>query len=136
MACGGAIGSLVRYAVSLAIGSPAHTAGFPVATLAINLLGALLLGALAEAARERGTPRWQRARLVLGTGVLGGFTTYSLLAADLAEAALGGRFGIAFGYAAATLIGGVLLSGVGMLAGRRIGRGGPGPALKARSDVR
>lgn len=120
VALGGAFGSLARYLVSLWIGAPDVTGGFPVATLAVNLLGAGVLGALAEVATRCGGARWRRARLIFGTGVLGGFTTYSLLADDLATALVDGYVALALSYAAATLLGGVLMTWSGIVIGRRI----------------
>lgn len=120
VALGGAFGSLARYLVSLWIGAPDTTGGFPVATLAVNLLGAGVLGALAEVASRRGGARWRRARLIFGTGVLGGFTTYSLLADDLATALLDGHTAVLLSYAAATLCGGVVMTWLGIVIGRRI----------------
>ncbi|MEV8338024.1 CrcB family protein [Leucobacter sp. NPDC077196] len=120
VALGGAVGSLARVAVSNAMGAPAATGGFPLATLTVNLIGALALGALVAVAVHRGGPRWHRARLLLGTGVLGGFTTYSLLASDLATALLEGQVALALGYAAATVLGGAVVSGLGLCAGRWI----------------
>lgn len=78
---GGSLGTATRAAFTLVI-PPAD--GFPATIMGINLAGALLLGALLEALSRRGAdegPR-RRIRLLLGTGFLGGFTTYSALATD------------------------------------------------------
>ncbi|UOR02995.1 CrcB family protein [Leucobacter allii] len=122
VAVGGAAGSLARYGTGLLIGSPDANGGFPFATLLVNVLGAFLLGALVEVVARRGGERgrWRTARLLLGTGVLGGFTTYSLYAGDTARLLLEGRIGVALGYAAATLLAGAAASGLGILAGRGI----------------
>ncbi|WP_053385815.1 fluoride efflux transporter FluC [Leucobacter japonicus] len=127
VAVGGAIGTLARYGITSAIGGPESTNGFPLATLLINLLGAFLLGMVVAIVTSRGSAgRWRTLRLLLGTGVLGGFTTYSLLATDLAQAALASQWGVVAGYAAATLIGGVIASGLGLGAGRALAtRGAP-----------
>jgi CrcB protein len=70
-----AVGTALRYL--LALGAQRWLgASLPWGTLAANVLGSLLLGAVVEAAGDRtlaGIP----AKLVLGTGLLGGFTTYS-----------------------------------------------------------
>ncbi|MBL3700217.1 fluoride efflux transporter FluC [Leucobacter luti] len=117
VALGGAAGSLARYGVALALGD---AGGWPLATLAVNLGGALMLGVVLEryAGGTDRSPRG-RARLLLGTGVLGGFTTYSLVAGQLAELLLSGATLLALGYAAATLLGGLALSAVGVWLGRR-----------------
>lgn len=127
VAVGGALGTLARYGITSAIGGPESTSGFPLATLLINLLGAFLLGMVAAIVTSRGSAgRWRTLRLLLGTGVLGGFTTYSLLATDLAQAALADHWGVVAGYTGATLIGGVIASGLGLGAGRALAtRGAP-----------
>ena len=59
-------------------------AGWPVATLTVNLVGAFALGVLLETLILR-RPRartGRRIRLLFGTGLLGGFTTYSTLAVE------------------------------------------------------
>ena len=70
VALGGAIGSVLRYAVSLA-GLALLGAAFPWGTLAVNVLGSFAIGAIAGAGIEG------QARLLLVPGLLGGFTTFS-----------------------------------------------------------
>lgn len=72
---GGAIGSGARYLTSL-WAAAAFGIAFPYGTLIVNLGGSLLLGALMHmaTATELLTPEL---RLLLTTGVMGGFTTYS-----------------------------------------------------------
>ena len=73
---GGAVGVSARAAITLpleAVGSPLVV---PAATVAINLLGSLLLGVLVGVLGDR----MPRLRAFAGTGVLGGFTTYSAFA--------------------------------------------------------
>src|SRR5689334_12218407 len=80
VAAGGALGTALRAAVTLL--AP-ETRDFPVATFGVNLLGAFLLGVLLEALARSGPGMGgaHALRLFVGTGVLGGFTTYSALAA-------------------------------------------------------
>jgi CrcB protein len=72
---GGALGTAARYLLSAwmlrALG-PA----FPYGTLAVNVIGSFLLGAIMHTGLQT-TLVSPTARLVLGTGVMGGFTTYS-----------------------------------------------------------
>lgn len=119
VAVGGAVGSLARHLITLAVGD---TGPFPLATFGINVVGAYLLGLLVEALTRLGSDhgRWRAARLLLGTGVLGGFTTYSLLAADAAELLLDGQARVAVGYGVATLAVGGAASWLGILSGRRL----------------
>ena len=92
---GGAAGSLTRYVITAV--TPGAW-GQPAATFVINIVGAFALGWLLEALLRRpGDPdRQTRSRLLLGTGFLGGFTTYSALAVDSVvlgqQGPLAGRF--------------------------------------------
>lgn len=80
---GGVAGTAARYGVNEMVG---NLGGWPAATLTVNVLGAFALGLLLETLLRRGEegPRARRLRLGLGTGLLGGFTTYSALALELA----------------------------------------------------
>lgn len=104
IAVGGALGSLLRYELGRAIG--AH--GFPVATLVINLIGALLLGVLIAAVTEVWSAH-PLLRPALGTGVLGGFTTFSTFALEVR----GADAAVATAYLAASLLGGVFAAAAG-----------------------
>ena len=126
VALGGAAGSVARFLVGEAVGplgASSPLAGFPVGTLLVNVAGAFLLGLLVAAAERAGGQRWRSARLLLGTGALGGFTTYSLLSTEIAGLLLGGGAVVAVLYAAATLALGGAASWLGMLAGRARGAG-------------
>ena len=68
---GGALGALLRYSLTLA---EPDDGGFPWTTFTINLVGAFLLALLPASARVRRHPLLPP---LLGTGVLGGFTTLS-----------------------------------------------------------
>lgn len=77
MAVGGAIGATLRWSIgSWVVGRTGP--GFPWHTMLINVVGAFLIGVLMALSIERGVVSgdW---RLFLGTGVLGGFTTFSTL---------------------------------------------------------
>jgi CrcB protein len=77
---GGAAGSGARYLVSHGLTQwalRAHGSAFPWGTLTVNVVGSFLLGVLMSAHTHSGEgppPAW---RFALGTGALGGFTTYS-----------------------------------------------------------
>jgi fluoride exporter len=104
VALGGAVGSVARYAAQsyalLRFGDR-----FPSGTLLVNLLGAALMGLLVGAASGRSST----ALVFLGTGVLGGFTTYSAFNQEMLNLAVRGEPVKAFGYAAATVLGALLL---------------------------
>lgn len=74
---GAGIGGGLRYVLGGWMAERWGTA-FPWHTLAINVVGAFLLGLLVALSAERGLVSAQ-ARLLLGVGVLGGFTTFSTL---------------------------------------------------------
>ncbi len=86
--------------------------GGPGPTLVINLLGSLLLGILAGASRSEG------ARLFLGVGGLGGFTTFSAFSLEVLGLLEGREFGRAGVYAGASLALGITAAGVGLALGR------------------
>ncbi|KQQ52151.1 hypothetical protein ASF68_07190 [Plantibacter sp. Leaf314] len=122
VALGGAIGTGAREAISLAI---PPIGGVPVAILGINVVGAFLLGLLLESLLRRGPDDGRRRdlRLFLGTGVLGGFTTYSALAADSSVLLLEGSALVGVLYAVGSVVLGVLASWSGIVLARRIGGG-------------
>lgn len=118
---GGGAGVLSRYGLDEAVPSPA---GWPLATLLINLSGAWALGALLEALHRRGPDVGIRRslRLLLGTGFLGGFTTYSALALEsVLLLAADDNKGAAL-YLALSLFGGALASWAGIWCGAAFDR--------------
>jgi CrcB protein len=113
VALGGAIGTAVR--ALLAAAFPAHD-GISWTILAINVVGAFCLGLLLEALARSGPDvgRRRSVRLFVGTGVLGGFTTYSTLADDTAQLLDLGRWSAGSGYALLSVVLGLLAVAVGM----------------------
>ena len=114
VAIGAAIGAPARYAISRAWTS--GDTSFPSATLLVNLLGAFLLGVLLESLARRGEDIGRRRilRLLLGTGFCGAFTTYSALAVEIDLLVRGHRDGIALLYAAVSVIGGLVVTAIGI----------------------
>jgi CrcB protein len=124
VALGGVLGALARYALGL--GWPTRSGAFPWTTFAVNVSGCLLVGVLLVRLLEAGSvhPLW---RPFLGTGVLGGYTTFSTYAVDTRTLVAGGHAGLALAYALGTLVAALLAVQVGVIAGRavfRVGRGG------------
>lgn len=112
VALGGALGSLARYGVGLAVLRAVGPA-FPWGTMIVNALGGLAIGALAA----RFGSEAESARLFLAVGVLGGFTTFSTFSLEtvrLAEHDPGG----ALLYVAASLILSVGGCWLGLMLGR------------------
>lgn len=132
VALGGAGGSVARYLVSkwstylltpltYLFPDVGHTIlWFPVGTLVVNLVGAFALGYLLEALARRGreTVRRRKIRLGIGTGVLGGFTTYSALALEVQTLISQGMPWLALLYVTLTLAGGTAacLGGIALAA--------------------
>jgi fluoride exporter len=99
---GGAIGALAR--VGLAEAAPHDAGGWPWATFAVNMAGALLLGYVV--ARLRDHPEDSVAHPFLTSGVAGTLTTFATLQLELFEMLDAGRVGLAVAYLAATLTAG------------------------------
>ncbi|TFD70476.1 CrcB family protein [Cryobacterium sp. Hb1] len=85
---------------------------------------ALLLGVLLEALARRGTNAGRRrtARLLLGTGLLGGFTTYSALATDSVLLLQDGATGVAIAYGLGSVLFGGVATWLGILIGAALFR--------------
>jgi CrcB protein len=110
---GGALGAGARYLVSSAF-LRAVGPGFPWGTLAVNLMGGLLMGVLVGVL-ARTSNGGEQARLLLGVGVLGGFTTFSAFSLETWLMIERGQVVPAFAYVAASMIGAVALTGLGLL---------------------
>ena len=122
MFVGGVLGVFARELLTAAL---PDAASLPVAVLVANMVGALLLGYLLEslvAGEHRGgarAARGQRLRLLLGTGVLGGFTTYSAVALGVTLLAEGDVIVAAVLYGFATIVCGTICTWLGVvIAGR------------------
>jgi CrcB protein len=117
VAAGGAIGSLARWAVGLAL--PTHRGALPWSTVTVNLVGALLIAVLLVLVTEVLSPH-PLLRPFLGVGVLGGFTTFSTAMLDLRTLLAGGESLTALAYLAVTLVGGFAVVAVGLALTRRV----------------
>jgi len=117
---GGAIGTLARYLVSLLV---PEWGGMPVPILIINVVGAFLLGWLLTSLARGGadTGRRRMLRLFAGTGILGGFTTYSTFAVGADGLLAADRPWIGIAYAVATVVVGAAASVAGIALGARRG---------------
>jgi CrcB protein len=76
VALGGGLGAVLRYLLSLAL-ARVPAGGWPWPTFTANLAGGLAMGLLAGWLSLRGGADSERMRLLLGVGLLGGFTTFS-----------------------------------------------------------
>lgn len=116
VAGGGAIGAVLRYAVS-ALARP-ESGAFPWHTFSINIAGSFLLGLLmALLPTGEAAERW---RLFLGVGVLGGFTTFSTFSVETVAFAQQGAMLMALSYALGSLFAGLLAAFGGYAIGRAL----------------
>ena len=112
---GGAVGAGLRFEV----GRLAHARigpDFPLGTLIVNLLGGFLAGLLvASLARVEGS---EQLRLLLGVGLLGGFTTFSAFSVEVVQMMERGQSATAAAYAMLSVAGSVAAAFLGLLAAR------------------
>ena len=120
---GGALGSGLRYLVDHAATQwafRAHGTTFPWGTLAVNVLGSFLLAFLltARTTSADGVPEaW---RFGLGTGVLGGFTTYSTFNVETLVYLQSGKIALAAGNVGLTLVTCILAGVAGVALARTV----------------
>jgi fluoride exporter len=112
---GGALGAALRYALARAL--PLDTA-WPWPTFIANVAGGVLMGLL-SAWLLRAGQAGELLRLLLGVGLLGGFTTFSAFSLEMAKMMDQGQVSLAAGYALASVI--IALAAV--FAGMAVGRG-------------
>ena len=128
VALGGAVGTTARGLLEQAF-APAP-GSWPWTTFWINLVGSFVLGALLETLLRSGPDAgWRRGvRLGCGTGVLGGYTTYSTCAVEVERLASGGHAALGAAYALGSVVLGVAaaVGGIALAAAvrRRVSRGG------------
>jgi CrcB protein len=103
VALGGALGAWLRFVAGRLVGAST----FPWATLTVNLIGSFAMGLLAGWLARHGS-HGEAWRLLLGVGLLGGFTTFSAFSLELVLMIERGTLGSAALYAAASVVGGVL----------------------------
>lgn len=110
---GGAVGTMLRATLELTF--PAAPGGWPWTTFGINIAGAFLLAVLLEAIAVLGRDEgWLRGvRLGVGTGLLGGFTTYSAFMVETLQLGDTAGYLVAFGYVAASLVLGFMAAWAG-----------------------
>ena len=118
VALGGAIGSVLRYHVGRGLTywlGPQAVMAFPWATLAVNLMGSLAMGLLAGWLARHGENS-DPLRLLLGVGLLGGFTTFSAFSLELMILVERGQAGQAFVYGAVSVLAGLSALYIGLIA--------------------
>ena len=115
----GGLGAAVRFVVDSAVRArwPLPTKGgrvWPLGILVINVTGSLSLGLLTGWGLQRGPSDWL---VIAGTGLLGGYTTFSTASVDAVLLAREGSRASAWGYVAATVGGAVAFAAIGLALG-------------------
>lgn len=111
-AAGGAAGASLRYVADLVV-VRWWTRPFPLATFGINVVGSLLLGLLVGAGASSASPMFA----LLGSGVLGGFTTLSTASYQAVALARDGARRTALAYAVGSMVAALVAAMVGLWAG-------------------
>ena len=117
VAIGGAIGAVLRYQsgrmLTWLLGPQAMIA-FPWATLLVNVAGSLAMGLLAGWLARAGSAG-EPMRLLLGVGVLGGFTTFSAFSLELMLLIERGQAAQALAYALVSVLAGLTALYIGLI---------------------
>jgi len=119
VASGGAAGSVLRYLVSgfaqrAFVPGAGALASFPAGTLVVNVTGSLLIGVLAGLAESRAV-LGPEARLLLVTGLLGGYTTFSAFSLETLLLLRSGQTATAFASVALQVLLGLVAAWAGFL---------------------
>ena len=120
VALGGGAGAVLRYQAGRALTGllgPAAVASFPWATLFVNIAGSLAMGLLAGWLARHGSAS-ETWRLLIGVGLLGGFTTFSAFSLEMMLLIERGQASTAFIYAAVSVLAGVTALYIGLIAMR------------------
>ncbi|MEO1028351.1 MAG: fluoride efflux transporter CrcB [Pseudomonadota bacterium] len=121
VAIGGAIGACLRHATNLYASTTFTSSSWPWGTFLVNLIGSILMGlvigwllTLGEKAQA------QTLRVLLATGVLGGFTTFSAFSLEVFDLIKAGDPTKAALYAGSSLLLGVLAVAFGLWAAQKV----------------
>lgn len=119
---GGTLGTALRAWMELSFGATgATTDQWPQTTFWINVSGSLMLALVLETLAAGEDVGWRRSvRLGVGTGILGGFTTYSAFSLETVELLRNGQWLSGVGYATSSVGCGIAAAVVGMLLVRRV----------------
>jgi CrcB protein len=116
---GGGLGSVARYLVGVGA-MRTFGPGWPYGTLIVNVVGGLLMGVLVGVLAHRGGADQDRWRVLIGVGVLGGFTTFSSFSLEAALMIERRSYGQAASYVGASAFLAIGALFVGLLLTRRL----------------
>jgi len=119
VAVGGAVGAVCRYLLGIATFRTLGP-GFPYGTLGANVIGGVLMGVLVGVLALRGGADQEKWRLLLGVGVLGGFTTFSSFSLEVGLMIERRTYVIAAAYSLASVVLSVAALFLGLFAMRRL----------------
>jgi CrcB protein len=116
---GGTVGTGLRELVTF---TAPTVATVPAGTFTVNIVGAFALGTMVEALTRRGDDvgRQRTFRLLVGTGFMGGFTTYSALALEVADLLRNGDVLAAAAYGLTTVVLGAMVAWLGVVFATRL----------------
>lgn len=117
---GGAVGAMARYLTGLGVGRLLGPAQPYWATFTVNVVGGLLMGLLVGLLALKVSEAGQQWRLLLGVGVLGGFTTFSAFALDAVTMLQRKNYGELFVYLSASVVFSILALMMGLMIARRV----------------
>lgn len=116
VALGGGVGAVGRYQLGRAVTHMAGpNSGFPWGTLSANLLGSLAMGFLVGWLAHRGAGGSEHLRLLIGVGLLGGFTTFSAFSLEMVLLVERGAPGLAVLYAGVSVLAGLAALYLGLI---------------------
>ncbi len=115
---GGGVGAGLRHLLGRWLAQASVASGWPWGTFAVNILGGLAMGVLIGWLTHSGRGVDHDLRLLLGVGLLGGFTTFSAFSLEMAVMIQRGEMMLAFAYAAASVVLALAAVFAGLSAGR------------------
>jgi len=119
VAAGGALGAMARYGTGVVVGRLFGNLAWPWATLGVNVVGGLLMGALTGWLAFRGGLQAESIRLFAAVGILGGFSTFPAFSLETALMTGGRQCAVAGGYVGASVVLSILALFVGLMVARR-----------------
>ena len=117
---GGAVGAALRYQLGRFATHMTSGATWPWGTFAANLIGGFAMGLLAGWLARGSAVSSEPIRLLLGVGVLGGFTTFSAFSLESFLMIERGQPAMAIGYILASVVGAVAALGLGLMTMRSV----------------